>query len=166
MGTRLVKFAMEGQGAPRWGVLKQDQVFPLSIDADHHRDVMEVYFSDRAGFDAAIADTGIAADSVEFHAPLSRRIQLLAQGLNYASHRAEGGYKGETSAQAEAEENLLFYKSSTTISKPNVTILRPPGCKLLDYEIELGLVLKRDIQESVRVTDENLSDYVGGLHSL
>lgn len=162
MGTRLVKFATEGQGAPRWGVLKGDQVFPLSIDAEHHRDVMEIYFSDRASFDASVAGTGIDATSVELQAPLSRRIQLLAQGLNYATHRVEGGYKGETAAEAEAEENLLFYKASSTISKPNVTILRPRGCRLLDYEIELGLVLKRDIHESVRVTDENLSDYVGG----
>ena len=81
MGTRLVRFVTEGQGAPRWGVLKQEQVFPLSIEADHHRDVMEVYFSDRAGFDASIAETGIATDSVEFQAPLSRRIQLFAQGI-------------------------------------------------------------------------------------
>ncbi len=162
MGTRLVRFVETGQGPPRWGVLKQDQVFPLSIDADHHRDIMDVYFADRSAFDSSVASTGIASDSVEFLAPLSRRVQLFAQGLNYATHRAEGGYKGETAAEAEAEENLLFGKASSTISKPNVTILRPRGCRLLDYEIELGLVLKQDIQESVRVTDENLSDYVGG----
>lgn len=162
MGTRLVRFTAPNQRTPGWGVLTQDQVFPLAIDSDHHRDVMDLYFSDRAGFDAAIASAGIAAESVEYEAPLSRRIQLFAQGLNYASHRAEGGFKGETAEEAEANENLLFAKASSTISKPNETILRPRDCQLLDYEIELGLVLKRDIRGTVDVTDENLSDYVGG----
>ena len=165
MGTSLVRFTTADAPTQRWGVLVQSQVFPLSIssiDSDHHRDVMEIYYSDRARFDASISATGIDATSVEFQAPLSREIQLLAQGLNYASHRAEGGYKGETEEEAAAEENLLFMKASSSISKPNETILRPSGCRLLDYEIELGIVLKRDIHSSVQVTDENLCDYVGG----
>ena len=31
------------------------------------------------------------------------------------------------------------------------------------YEIELGIVLKRDVHDQVSVTDRNLGDYVGGL---
>ena len=163
MGTRLVRFTTEQTSAERWGVLVGEQVFALSLEADHHRDVMAAYYSDRTRFDASISTEGIDAASVEFESPLSREIQLLAQGLNYASHRAEGGYKGETEEEAAAEENLLFMKASSSISKPNETILRPSGCRLLDYAIELGIVLKREVRAGVRVTDDNLSEYVGGL---
>ncbi len=162
MGERVVRFRSKERSTPQWGVLRQQQVYPLSIDGDHHCAVMDIFFSNRADFDDLVSASGIDPSAVEFLAPLSRRIQLLAQGLNYGSHRAEGGYKEETAAKAEAEENLLFFKASSTISSPNVTILRPRGTKLLDYEIELGVVLKQDIHESVTVTDENLADYVGG----
>ena len=47
--------------------------------------------------------------------------------------------------------------------RPNDEILRPAECELLDYEIELGVVIKKDVNEAVSVTDENLGDYVGGI---
>ena len=41
-------------------------------------------------------------------------------------------------------------------------IVRPAGCELLDYEIELALVLKKDLPPNTVVTGANLLDYVGG----
>jgi 2-keto-4-pentenoate hydratase/2-oxohepta-3-ene-1,7-dioic acid hydratase in catechol pathway len=142
-----------------WGILRDGQVYPLELAATHHREVMDAYYKDRAGFDAAISPVGVAAGSVTYLAPLSQDIQLLCQGLNYASHRAEGGLKEDS----HADENLIFYKASSSISAPNETILRPAGCELLDYEIELGLVMREDVPAGARVTEDNLADYLGGL---
>ena len=36
--------------------------------------------------------------------------------------------------------------------------MRPKGCELLDYEIELGVVLKKDIAEETEVTEHNLHE--------
>jgi 2-keto-4-pentenoate hydratase/2-oxohepta-3-ene-1,7-dioic acid hydratase in catechol pathway len=83
---------------------------------------------------------------------------MFAQGLNYASHRAEGGLETE-----EDEINLVFYKAASTICGPNDDVIRPATVELLDYEIELGIVLKKDITDTTVVTDANLSDYLGGL---
>ena len=36
-------------------------------------------------------------------------------------------------------------------------------CKLLDYEVEIGLVFGRELPVGTEVTDANLADFVAGL---
>jgi 2-keto-4-pentenoate hydratase/2-oxohepta-3-ene-1,7-dioic acid hydratase in catechol pathway len=158
MGTSVIKFTQDAETTPHWGVLQDGVVYPLAFDYDHHREVMDIYYADRARFDGAIEHGGISADKVSFHSPLSQRIQLFAQGVNYASHRAEGGMSSEEDAQ-----NLIFYKASSSICGPNDDVIRPTGVELLDYEVELGLILRKDITSRTTVTQSNLGDYVGGL---
>ena len=159
MGTSVVRYTTSNSQTPQWGIRKDASVHALAVTADHHKEIMDLYYSNRPAFDAAVASEGVDESSVEFHAPLSQQIQLIAQGINYATHREEGGLKGD----AEDEENLIFMKASSTICKPNETILRTKGCVLLDYEIELGIVLKTDVAPGTQVTAQNLGDYVGGL---
>jgi len=64
---------------------------------------------------------------------------------------------------AEQEENLMFAKAPSSICGPNDNILRPVDCELLDYEIELGIVLKKGIHKPTKVTDDNIAEYIGGL---
>jgi 2-keto-4-pentenoate hydratase/2-oxohepta-3-ene-1,7-dioic acid hydratase in catechol pathway len=85
-------------------------------------------------------------------------VQLFCQGLNYADHREESGL-----SDARDEENLIFMKAASSICGPNDTILRPAGCRLLDYEIELALVMKKGASAPVSITEDDLPDYVGGL---
>jgi hypothetical protein len=42
-------------------------------------------------------------------------------------------------------QNLIFSKPPSTICGPCNDIVRPKGCQLLDYEIELALILKPDL---------------------
>jgi len=161
MGTSVVRYTTQSSTA-QWGVLKEGSVYALAVDSDHHRDLIELYNNDRIAFDSAIKSEGVAADTVEFLSPISQRIQLYVQGMNYHSHRKEGGVFNEEDVDLEDDENLLFYKASSTISKPNETIVRPKTCELLDYEIELGFVLKADMLTETDVNDDNLGDYVGG----
>tara|TARA_R110002110_G_scaffold205066_7_gene416973 strand:+ start:97215 stop:98009 length:795 start_codon:yes stop_codon:yes gene_type:complete len=97
-------------------------------------------------------------DSVHLLSPISSDVQLFCQGLNYADHRTESGIK-----DAQGEENLIFMKAASSICGPNDTILRPRDCVLLDYEIELALVLKEAVSESVSVSEADLPRYVGGI---
>jgi 2-keto-4-pentenoate hydratase/2-oxohepta-3-ene-1,7-dioic acid hydratase in catechol pathway len=157
MGVSVVKFTSNQHTHPTWGVLKSDTVFHLNIEANDHSQLMDVYFKQRALFDASIETTGLKKNEVTFHSPLSSNIQMFAQGLNYKDHRAESGLV----VDAEEEENLMFAKAPSSICGPNDTILRPEGCELLDYEIELGLVLKTDIHKAIKVDDTNIGDYIG-----
>jgi 2-keto-4-pentenoate hydratase/2-oxohepta-3-ene-1,7-dioic acid hydratase in catechol pathway len=158
MGTAVVRFNTVSD-APTWGIQRGEVIHRLELDASHHRDVMACYFDKRAEFDAAIEDASIAIEEATFHSPLSEQVQLFAQGLNYADHRAESGL----STEEDAGENLLFMKAASSLCGPNDTILRPAGCELLDYEIELGLVLRKSITQASAVEESDLPAYIGGM---
>jgi len=159
MGTSVVKFSLGDSSKTNWGILNGEFISPLNIVTEHHNDLMDCYFNDRATFDAAIESHEISQQEVTFYSPISKDVQLFAQGLNYVDHRAESGLE----IDAEKEENLLFAKAPSSICGPNDNILRPVDCELLDYEIELGVVLKKGLHKPTRVTDDNVGDYIGGL---
>jgi len=159
MGTSIVKFSKDSDTQSDWGILKGDKVYPFKKSFLHHRDVMDCYFNTRENFNTLVTDEPILSSRLKFHSPVSDDIQMFAQGLNYASHREEAGLVQE----AEKEENLVFCKHPSSLCGPNDDILRPHGVELLDYEIELGVILKKSINEPTQVTDENLGDYLGAL---
>lgn len=159
MGTSVVRFTNTDFNTPTWGVLNGDTVQALSLDLASHTELMAIYFNDRKTFDAAIESSTINKADITLHAPMTRKIQLFAQGLNYADHRAESGVE----INPEEEENLMFSKSPSSICGPNDDIIRPEGCELLDYEIELGIVLKKDIHQPTEITDNTIGEYIGGL---
>jgi 2-keto-4-pentenoate hydratase/2-oxohepta-3-ene-1,7-dioic acid hydratase in catechol pathway len=58
---------------------------------------------------------------------------------------------------------MIFTKAPSCIVPADHAVIRPRHVQFLDYEVELGLVLKRDITARLRVTDENLHDFVAGI---
>ena len=58
---------------------------------------------------------------------------------------------------------MIFRKASSCIAPPNTDVIRPAHVKLLDYELELGLIFGRKIDGPVNVTWDNLADYVAAL---
>jgi 2-keto-4-pentenoate hydratase/2-oxohepta-3-ene-1,7-dioic acid hydratase in catechol pathway len=156
MGISVVNYG-GGDGAT-WGVLREGKVYPLQGQYPGHREVMASWFSNREQFESSIGDASLDPDTLEFNSPVTADVQLFCQGLNYADHRAESG-----ASAAGDEENLVFMKAASSICAPDETILRPGGCELLDYEIELALVLREDISHAVEITEADLPRYVGGL---
>jgi 2,4-didehydro-3-deoxy-L-rhamnonate hydrolase len=69
-------------------------------------------------------------------APIARPHQILCIGLNYSDHAAE------TDA-AIPKEPILFTKSPNTLVGPNDDVRIPRGSTKLDWEVELGVVIKR-----------------------
>ena len=57
----------------------------------------------------------------------------------------------------------FFRKASGSISRPVDDIVKPAHVRLLDYEVEIGLVIGRDIPVGTTITDDNLADYIAGL---
>lgn len=56
--------------------------------------------------------------------------------------------------------NMIFTKASSCIVPADSDVVRPRHVRFLDYEIELGLVLRRAIRGPVDVTDRNLHEFV------
>jgi len=78
--------------------------------------------------------------------------KIVAVGLNYHSHAKELGL-------SLPAEPLLFMKPSTATIGPEGSIAYPPSSKQVDYEGELGLVIKK---RAYRVPAEKALDYVLG----
>jgi len=59
--------------------------------------------------------------------------------------------------------NTLFRKASSCMAPADTDVVRPAHVRLLDYEVEIGLVMKRAITGPETITRDNLADYVGAL---
>ena len=46
--------------------------------------------------------------------------------------------------------NMIFTKAQSCIAPANADVVRPARVRFLDYEIELGLVIKRDVTSARR----------------
>jgi 2-keto-4-pentenoate hydratase/2-oxohepta-3-ene-1,7-dioic acid hydratase in catechol pathway len=158
MGISIVKYTGKGDDNAVWGLLRDGGIYRLKTAYATHREIMAGYFSGRAAFANDTVEQRIAAGDVVFHSPIASDVQLFCQGLNYADHRAESG-----ASNSAHEDNLLFMKAASSICGPNETILRPADCRLLDYEIELALVLKEGISKPVTISESDLPRYVGGV---
>jgi 2-keto-4-pentenoate hydratase/2-oxohepta-3-ene-1,7-dioic acid hydratase in catechol pathway len=112
----------------------------------------------RAAIDAAAhgGDT-VSVDSLKLTSPVTRPCRVVAQMTNYASHVKDAGMNPKTIPLA------FFRKASASISGPFDDIVKPKHVKFLDYEVEIGLVIGRDIPVGTELTESNLSDYIAGL---
>jgi 2-keto-4-pentenoate hydratase/2-oxohepta-3-ene-1,7-dioic acid hydratase in catechol pathway len=124
-------------------------VEPIVCDASTTRELLSELDSPRGL--ATTAATRIPASRLL--SPVTSGAQLICQGLNYATHAAEA-------QQHIRRSNLIFAKASSSLTGPFASIVRPPEVELLDYEVEIGLVIRRDILEATDITDANIGDVV------
>lgn len=156
MAINVLRYRTDGD--PRWGVARDGRITPIpgeyATTADLLRD------GRGAAREAATrADTPtIGEGEVEILSPITRNQQFVCQGVNYRDHMIEGGLDPDAKTF-----NMIFRKASSCIAPPSTDIIRPARVRLLDYEIELGIVLGREITGPVEVTARNLHEYVAGL---
>ncbi len=114
--------------------------------------------ADRAAIDAA-AHSGdvIAVDSLELLSPVTAPCRVVAQMTNFASHVKDSGMDPKTIPLT------FFRKTSGSISGPLDDIVKPQHVKFLDYEVEIGLVIAREIPVGTEITEANLAEYIAGL---
>ena len=156
MGVYIGRF--EQEGTIRWGVVREHTVSPLSAAYPTLRGLLTAMDLAAQLEVAAVAQGGLALGTVRWLSPVTRDAQVRCQGVNYAGHRQEGGLPPEKPAF-----NTIFTKSSSAICGPSDDIIRPPHVRLLDYEVELGIVIGKEITRPVTITTENLHQYVAGI---
>lgn len=114
--------------------------------------------ADRAAVVAAAKSDAVVPSLNEAPlSPVTSPCRVVAQMVNYRSHATDSGFDPERVPPA------FFRKASGSITGPRSAIVRPDGVRLLDYEVELGLVLGARIPVGTVVTEENLAEYVAGL---
>ncbi len=114
--------------------------------------------ADRAAIEAAASDTAaVPVDSLDLLSPVTAPCRVVAQMTNFASHVKDSGMDPKTIPLT------FFRKTSGSISGPFNDIVKPQHVKFLDYEVEIGLVIGRELPVGTEVTEANLADYVAGL---
>jgi 2,4-diketo-3-deoxy-L-fuconate hydrolase len=105
-----------------------------------------------------VSHTKITLDTVDILSPVTNPCQVLCQGANYRQHMIESGMNPD-----DKKFNMIFNKSAACITSYNGNIVRPDHVKLLDYEIELGLIIGTSVTEATEVSDDNLHRFVAAI---
>ena len=114
--------------------------------------------ADRAAVTSAAAGEGtVPVESLALVSPVTAPCRVVAQMTNFASHAADAGLDPKTVPLT------FFRKSSGSISGPFDEIVKPAHVRLLDYEVEIGLVFGRALPVGTEITADNLAEYVAGL---
>lgn len=114
--------------------------------------------ADRAAVEAA-RDGGdpVAVADLTLVSPVSTPCRVIAQMANYASHAADAGMDPASVPLA------FFRKASGSISGPHDDIIRPAHVTLLDYEVEIGIVVGRHVPVGTAITHETLTSAIAAL---
>ncbi|WP_338448515.1 fumarylacetoacetate hydrolase family protein [Niallia oryzisoli] len=157
MGIRVVRFKKENK--EQWGVISgEDRILVLKGDYASLKDFLEEGIKEAKVLKDETNGEWILLNEVELLSPVTKPCRIVCQGANYTSHRTEAGLEA-----ARPPFNMFFSKADSSLCGANSEIVRPEHVKLLDYEIELGLVIGKDISGPIDVTDDNLHQYVVGL---
>lgn len=115
--------------------------------------------ADRAAVVAARdADApAVPVADLELLSPVTAPCRVVAQMANYASHAKDAGM------DPAAVPMAFFRKASGSISGPHDDIRRPAHVTLLDYEVELGLVVGQALPVGATVDASTLPDLVAAL---
>jgi 2-keto-4-pentenoate hydratase/2-oxohepta-3-ene-1,7-dioic acid hydratase in catechol pathway len=114
--------------------------------------------ADRPAINAAAASSvTVPVDSLALVSPVTAPCRVVAQMTNFASHADDVGMNPQTIPLA------FFRKSSGSISGPYDDVIKPGHVRLLDYEVEIGLIIGREMPVGTTITADTLADYVAGL---
>lgn len=116
--------------------------------------------ADRAAIEAAAGAAGtdtVDVDGLQLRSPVTTPCRVIAQMTNFESHVVDSGMDPKTIPLT------FFRKSSASISGPFADIVKPGHVRFLDYEVEIGLVIGRDVPVGTSITETDLAEVVAGL---
>ncbi len=112
----------------RLGIVQGKELFPLNFNGDFHSWL-------KAGRPLAGAVSSLPLESVKLAAPVNRPGKIIAIGLNYADHAAEGRVE-------KPEEPLIFAKFPNSVTGPNAKIIWSETItQKVDFEAELAVII-------------------------
>lgn len=153
---KLVTFTHEGR--TRLGAVELDAVVDFAAHGRGLPDDMLTFLAQgETAFNTArevcASGTGrLALRDVSLEAPIRRPPKILAVGLNYRDHAAEGGFDIPTVP-------MIFNKQSTAVTGPQGAIYLPKESVQLDYEGEFAFVIGKRCR---RVPKEKALDVIAG----
>lgn len=156
MPRTLIRFQHGQQGPARWAVQFGDHLAPLPADGLSTAQLLDGHWDAIWQMPAAQATLRLA--DLRLLAPVTPNQQFICQGINYHSHIRDMGL-----TLADLPHNTLFTKAPSSITAADAAVVRPAHVVALDYEIELGLVLRRDLPAGTVVSADDLGQWLAGV---
>ncbi|MFJ2408265.1 fumarylacetoacetate hydrolase family protein [Pseudomonas sp. NPDC087814] len=153
MAVHVVRF--EYQNRTQWGVINTGRITVIPGD---YASTGEFINNTSVTELARMNDGDLPLTAVKLLSPVTRDQQFVCQGANYRQHMIESGMDPDAK-----HFNMIFTKATSCIVAADSELIKPGNVRFLDYEIELGLVLKRNITGQVTVTDKTLHEFIAGI---
>ncbi len=152
----IVRFLRSGSknSVPEWGVFAGNAITPIPGDFPTTGDLISQVSRDDL---ATLSGDQVAMSRATLLSPVTRNQQFVCQGANYRQHMIESGMDPDLKTY-----NMIFTKAQSCIVAADSDVIKPREVRFLDYEIELGLIIKKAINGPTQVTDTNLHEYVAG----
>ena len=151
----LVRF--EKDTLSHWGICHQNRIFLLDVPCTTTKALLELG-RDEIKRLAGQALHHTAVTHTKLLSPITQDAKVLCQGANYRQHMIDSGMNPD-----EKSFNMFFTKSAASITTPQGDIVKPKQVELLDYEVELTLVMGARTQQPLTITDNNISELVAGI---
>jgi 2-keto-4-pentenoate hydratase/2-oxohepta-3-ene-1,7-dioic acid hydratase in catechol pathway len=140
--------------ADAWWVATATGAVRLNTDATTTAGLL----ADRTAIDAASSGSdAVPIDSLTLISPVTAPCRVVAQMTNFTSHVKDAGMDPGTIPLT------FFRKASGSIAGPFADIIRPAHVRFLDYEVEIGLVIGRELPVGTEISEADLADYIAGL---
>ena len=107
---------------------------------------------------AASRGPDLRLSEVTLLSPVTAPCRVICQGANYRQHMIESGLDPDAKTF-----NMFFEKSDASVAPPVGEVRPPAHVRLLDYEIELGLVVRAEVTGPRMVTPDDLHELIFGL---
>ena len=139
----------------RWYVQRGSEAFPVEAELSSTALLLAKGLEQvQAAASATAGD--VPAAGLSLRSPLTTPCRVVAQAVNYRGHAQDAGF-------GDSPPAVFFRKSSSSVSGPTDDVVRPAHVRLLDYELEVGLVMGRQLPIGAAVTEADLPSYVAGL---
>ncbi|RNM11671.1 fumarylacetoacetate hydrolase family protein [Nocardioides pocheonensis] len=140
--------------ADAWWVLTDAGAVRIDTSATTTAELL----GDAEEIDAALhGGDAVDPDSLTLVSPVTAPCRVVAQMTNYASHVRDAGLNPDSIPLT------FFRKASGSISGPYADIVSPAHVTCLDHEVEIGLVIAREVPVGTDVTPENWASFVAGV---
>ena len=153
MAVYVVRFKY--QQAVRWGVIDEQSITPIEGTFETTGELIQARPVESL---KELTGPTIPLAEVKVLSPVTRNQKFICLGANYRQHMIESGMDPDAK-----HYNMIFTKAASAIVPAASDVVIPKQVRLLDYEIELGIVLKEELYEATSVTVENLHRYVAGV---
>ncbi|MCG6140369.1 fumarylacetoacetate hydrolase family protein [Leptospira mtsangambouensis] len=142
-----------------WGMVSGEKIFPLQIGDLSTKNLLVGLQKKKIKTPTKIPSQKIIPqNNITILSPITTPCQVICQGANYKKHSLEAGLNPKSKTY-----NLFFTKSDLSITTAIGDVIRPKHVELLDYEIELGIVFGKEINEELDLHSYNPKEYIAAL---